>query len=148
MKITTFTDYSLRVLIHVASAPDGRATIAGVARAFGISENHLVKVVHLLGREGFLATTRGRGGGLRLARAARDINVADVVRATEGGVFPVECIGDGANDCAIARVCKLPGVLSKAMDAFYAVLESCTLQDLVAEKAPLRAILHRMPART
>src|SRR5690554_5904718 len=105
MKLTTFTDYSLRVLIHVASATDGRANIAAIAQAYGISENHLVKVVHLLGREGFLLNTRGRGGGMRLARPAREITVAQVVRATEGGDRPAECFRAEGNRCVIAPVC-------------------------------------------
>ena len=145
MRLTAFTDYSLRVLIHVATAPEGRTTIAEIARAFGISENHLVKVVHLLGREGFLVNTRGRGGGLRLARAPRFINVGAVVRATEGGDVPAECFGDESR-CAIARVCRLAGVLAQAVDAFYAVLDGHTLEDLVANRAPMAAILHRHAA--
>ena len=143
MRLTAFTDYSLRVLIHVATAPEGRTTIAQIARAFGISENHLVKVVHLLGCEGFLLNTRGRGGGLRLARAARAINVGAVVRATEGGAMPAECFGEGESRCAIVRVCRLAGVLAQAVDAFYAVLDGYTLEDLVVNRAPVAAILHR-----
>jgi Rrf2 family nitric oxide-sensitive transcriptional repressor len=145
MRLTTFTDYSLRVLIHVATAPEGRATIAEIARAFDISENHLVKVVHLLGREGFLFTTRGRNGGLRLARAPRHINVGAVVRATEGGAMPAECFAEGSR-CAIARVCRLAVVLAQAVDAFYAVLDGYNLEDLVANRAPVAAILHRHAA--
>lgn len=146
MKLTTFTDYSLRVLMHVASAPDGRATIGSIAKAFGISENHLVKVVHLLGREGFLHNTRGRGGGITLARPAREISVADVIRATEGGVEPVECFRAEGNRCAIAPVCRLAGALAKAIDAFYEVLATYSLEDLVANRAEVAAILH--PAAT
>ena len=142
MRLTTFTDYSLRVLIFVASAPEGRATIAEVARAFGISEHHLLKVVHLLGREGFLVNTRGRGGGLRLARAARAINVGKVVRATEGTDVPAECFDRETNTCAITRVCRLKGVLGRALDAFYAVLDGCSLEDLVANRSQLTPILH------
>ena len=84
MRTTTFTDYSLRVLMHVATAPGARMTIAEIARAYAISENHLAKVVNLLGMGGFLATTRGHSGGLRLAAAPHAINVGRVVRATEG----------------------------------------------------------------
>ena len=146
MRFTTFTDYSLRVLIHVATAPEGRTTIAEIARAFDISEHHLVKVVHLLGREGFLVNTRGRGGGLRLARAPRAINVGQVVRATEGDAMPAECFGEEGGHCAIARVCRLAGVLAQAVDAFYGVLDRYTLADLVANRAPVVAILHRQPA--
>ena len=144
MKLTTFTDYSLRVLIHVAAAPEGRATIAEIARAFDISENHLVKVVHLLGREGFLLNTRGRGGGLALARPAKEINVGAIVRLAEGGDFPAECFRED-NKCTIAPVCKLAGVLDEALKAFYAVLDRYTLADLVHNKARIASILRLHP---
>lgn len=146
MRLTTFTDYSLRVLIHVATAPEGRATIAEIARAFDISENHLVKVAHLLGREGFLFNTRGRGGGLRLARAPHAIKVGRVVRATEGDPMPAECFDPGGSHCALAGVCRLAGVLGQAVEAFYAVLDRYSLEDLVANRAPVAAILHRHAA--
>ena len=142
MRLTAFTDYSLRVLLFVACAPEGQATIAQVANAFGISQNHLVKVVHLLGREGFLVNTRGRGGGLRLARPARAIVVGDVVRMTEGADRPAECFDPKAARCAIAGVCRLSGVLARAMDAFHEVLDACTLEDLLANRAQLNAVMH------
>src|SRR5689334_15799529 len=80
MRLTTFTDYALRVLLYIATAPEGRANIAEIAAKYRVSEHHIVKVVHLLGKEGLLVNTRGRGGGIRLARAPRDINVGHVVR--------------------------------------------------------------------
>jgi len=144
MKLTTFTDYSLRVLIFVATAPQGRATIAEVARAFDISENHLVKVAHLLGREGILLNTRGRGGGLSLARSAREINVGAVVRLAEGGDYPAECFRED-NHCSIAPVCRLAGVLDEALNAFYAVLDRHTLADLVQNRTRLASILRFEP---
>ena len=82
MRLTAFTDYSLRVLIHLGVQPEHRATISEVADAFGISRNHLVKVVHFLSKEGLLANTRGRSGGMRLAVAPRQVNIAAVVRRT------------------------------------------------------------------
>jgi Rrf2 family nitric oxide-sensitive transcriptional repressor len=141
MRLTTFTDYSLRVLMYVAAREDGRATIADVAAAFSISENHLTKVVHFLGKGGFLANVRGRGGGLRLAMPARSIGVAHVVRAAEGAIRPAECFDPSPAACAIARACRLRGVLSEAVQAFYGVLEQYTLEDLVAERRPLARIL-------
>ena len=145
MKLTTFTDYSLRVLIFVAAAPDGRATIAEIARSYGISENHLVKVVHLLGREGILLNTRGRGGGLALARPAKEINVGAVVRLAEGADCPAECFGEH-NQCAIAPACRLAGILDDAMKAFYGVLDRHTIADLVHNKARIASILRIHPA--
>lgn len=144
MKLTTFTDYSLRVLIFVATAPEGRATIGEVAKAFEISENHLVKVVHLLGREGLLLNRRGRGGGLALGRPAREINVGAVVRLTEGGDTPAECFLDSGR-CAIAPACRLAGVLGDALAAFYRVLDAHTLADLVENRRQLASILHFQP---
>ena len=148
MKITAFTDYSLRVLIFVATAPEGRVTIAEIARAFAISENHLVKVVHLLGREGFLVNTRGRGGGLSLAKPATEINVGAVVRATEGEGPPVDCDSPQRGRCAIAGTCRLAGVLDQAIAAFREVLDRFTLQDLVSGRQRIRmtAILHPIHA--
>ena len=144
MRLTAFTDYSLRVLIHVACAPEGRATIAEVARAFDISEHHLVKVVHMLGREGFLLNTRGRGGGLSLARPAAAINVGALVRLTEGGDVPAECFREDGR-CIIAPACRLAGVLQEALDAFYGALDRYTLADLVANRSRLASILHFVP---
>ena len=142
MRLKTFTDYSLRVLIFVAAAPEGRATIAEVAEAFDISEHHLVKVVHALGKEGVLVNTRGRGGGLRLAAPAASIRVGKLVRATEGGNAPAECFDPETNRCTITRVCRLKNVLAEAVEAFYQVLDGYTLADLVANPAKVRAILH------
>jgi Rrf2 family nitric oxide-sensitive transcriptional repressor len=144
MKLTTFTDYSLRVLIFVATAPEGRATIAEVAKAFDISENHLVKVVHLLGREGLLTNTRGRGGGLALARPPREIKVGALVQLTEGESVPAECFREDGH-CAIGRVCRLAGVLQAAEAAFYRVLDGHTLADLVDNRRALVSVLHLHP---
>lgn len=146
MRLTSFTDYSLRVLMHLATAPEGKSTISEIARAYGISENHLVKVVHLLGREGILVNTRGRGGGLRLARAPRAIRVGDVVRATEGPDVPAECFEPAGGHCAIAPVCRLSGVLARAMRAFHEVLDEYTLEDLLANRGEVARVLHFHPA--
>ena len=144
MRLTAFTDYSLRVLIHVATAPEGRTTIAQVARAFDISEHHLVKVVHLLGREGLLLNTRGRNGGLALARPPAAINVGAVVRVTEGGDVPAECFEENGR-CVLTPVCKLSGVLADALAAFYRVLDGHTLADLIANRNSIDSILHFQP---
>jgi Rrf2 family nitric oxide-sensitive transcriptional repressor len=146
MRLTTFTDYSLRVLIYVAAAPEGHATIGEIARAFEISENHLVKVVHLLGREGFLVNTRGRGGGLRLAQPPRAINVGQVIRATEGADVPAECFDPAADRCALTGVCRLAGVLARALEAFHEVLDGVTLEDLLANRPQVVAVLRRSRA--
>lgn len=146
MRLTAFTDYSLRVLLFLATAPEGRATIAEIARAYGVSHHHLVKVAHLLGREGFLANTRGRSGGLRLARAPSVVNIGDVVRLTEGPSVLAECFDPEGGQCPIARCCSLIPMLTQADDAFYRVLDRHTLQDLVATPKRMAAILHRIPS--
>jgi Rrf2 family protein len=103
VRLTKFTDYSLRLLMYLAAAPERRATIAEVARAYAISEHHMVKVVHVLGKEGYLTNTRGRGGGVQLARPAREINVGRVVRATEGADRPAECFDTEHNGALYPR---------------------------------------------
>ena len=147
MRVTTFTDYSLRMLIHVATAPQGRATIAQVAEAFDISQHHLVKVAQFLGREGFLVNTRGRGGGLSLSAGPAEINVGRVVRATESAEI-AECFNRERDACAISGICRLAGVLAEAMEAFYRVLDGYTLEDLVTNRhrAAVVRVLHRQAA--
>jgi Rrf2 family nitric oxide-sensitive transcriptional repressor len=141
MRLTTFSDYALRVLLFLATAPEGRGRIADIASAYRISEHHLVKVVHHLGKEGLLANTRGRGGGLRLARPASQINVGHVVRTAEEPSVLVECFAPGGN-CAITGSCRLAGALQKAHDAFYEVLDGFTLEDLLVRPQRMTQILH------
>ena len=141
MRLTLHTDYALRLLMHLAVTPDRLATISEVAEAFAISRNHLVKVAHGLGQAGFIETLRGRGGGLRLARAPQDIVVGDVVRVMEEDFRIVECFDPAANTCRISPACRLKGLLGDALDAWLAVLDEATLADLVARPAPLRRLL-------
>jgi Rrf2 family nitric oxide-sensitive transcriptional repressor len=141
MKLTTFTDYSLRVLIYLGAEPSRRATIAEIAAAFDVSENHLTKVVHLLGRQGWIETVRGKGGGMQLARKSQDICIGKVVRDTEGADMPAECFAVDGGDCVISRSCRLKGVLAEAVGAFYSVLDQYTLADLVRNRGALGRIL-------
>lgn len=141
MRLTSFTDYGLRVLLYLAAQPGRRATIAEIAGAYGISQNHLMKVVQHLGREGFLTNVRGRGGGLELARAPSAINVGDVVRATEDRMLPAECFDREHNTCPIVRCCGLPGVLDEALRAFHDVLARYTLEDVARNRGSLRRVL-------
>ena len=141
MRLTSFTDYSLRVLIYLAADPSRRCTIAEIAQRFGISEHHLVKVVHFLGRQGWVTTVRGKGGGIQLARPADEVNIGRVVRDTEGPPVPAECfMADGGN-CVITRNCRLKGVLAEAVDAFYAVLDGYTLADITRNRQALVRVL-------
>ena len=141
MRLTSFTDYGLRVLIYLAANPGRRATIAEIASAFAVSEHHLTKVVHFLARGGWLRTVRGQGGGLGLARAPAEIVVGAVVRETEGAALPAECFEAGGGHCCIAPICRLRNVLGASVDAFYAVLDACTLADLVRNGPALVKVL-------
>jgi Rrf2 family nitric oxide-sensitive transcriptional repressor len=148
MRLTSFTDYSLRVLLYLAAHPDNRATIAEIAGAFGISENHLMKVAHFLGKENFLTTSRGKNGGLSLARPAEKINLGQVVRLTEVRALPAECFDRSTNTCVITPVCQLKGALMEAVKAFNAALDRYTLADVVGNRDALGKILFiTMPAR-
>ncbi|HEU0203183.1 MAG TPA: Rrf2 family transcriptional regulator [Burkholderiaceae bacterium] len=141
MRLTSFTDYSLRVLIYLAAQPDRRATIAEIATSFDISENHLTKVVHFLGKNGWLTNVRGKGGGLELGKAPDQIGIGAVVRQTEGVDLPAECFDLDHNTCPITRICRLRGVLREAVSAFHAVLDRYTLQDLVQHRPALAKVL-------
>jgi Rrf2 family nitric oxide-sensitive transcriptional repressor len=141
MKLTAFTDYSLRVLMYLASAPGRRATIAEIAKTFDVSENHLTKVVHMLGKQGWIETVRGKGGGMQLTRRPQDICIGKVVRDTEGAAMPSEFFAPDGGQCAISGCCKLKGVLAEAVSAFYSVLDSYTLDDITRNRGALRKIL-------
>ncbi|WP_454689291.1 Rrf2 family transcriptional regulator [Achromobacter aloeverae] len=136
MRLTDYTDYSLRALIYVASHPDESVTIQHIADAYGIPRNHLIKIVQKLGQAGFLRTARGRAGGLRLGRPAGEINIGEVVRTTESDFALVECFHE-EDHCVITRACVLKGVLHRALQAWFQVLDGVTLFDLVDRPATL-----------
>ena len=141
MQLSLHADYSCRVLIYLAVADTGQSSIEDIASAYGISQNHLGKVVHRLGKLGFIETIRGRGGGIRLARAASEIRIGDVVRQTEPGFALAECFDRETNTCPIFRACGLKPWLAKAMDAFLTTLDQVTLADVTAKRRKISQAL-------
>ena len=141
MRLTVYTDYGLRLLMYVALKKDGLATIQEVADAYGISKNHLMKVAYDLGRHGFLETVRGRGGGLRLAKAAEKIGLGDAIRRMEDDFTMVECFAAETNGCEIIGPCRLKAVLREALNAYLAVLDKYTLADLTGRNPALSKLL-------
>lgn len=130
MRLTTLTDYALRLLMHVAQHPDRLCTIAEIAQRYRISEAHLMKVTHRLAQQGWLQTQRGKGGGMRLAHAPRDMPLGRIVRDLESDFAIVECFGSGTS-CALDGHCRLAGVFDGALQAFHAHLDGFTLQDIL-----------------
>ena len=147
MRLTTFSDYTLRVLIYLGVHDQGLVTIGDIAGAYKISENHLMKVVHYLGQRRYIETVRGKGGGMRLARAPEKINVGEVVRGTEENLKFVECFDKDASDCRIESACVLRGVFGRALEAFFGVLDRYTLADMLVPKPRLFKALTFVPAR-
>ncbi len=141
MRFTRYTDYSLRVLMYLGRKGDGLSTIREIAARYAISENHLMKVVHQLGRGGYITTIRGRQGGMRLAAAPDQINIGAVVRSCEEDLNVVECFNDKTNACPITNVCGLAGMVDEALAAFMAVLDSKTLADVLGRSAGLGKVL-------
>jgi Rrf2 family nitric oxide-sensitive transcriptional repressor len=141
MRLTQYTDYALRTLILLGLKGDALSTIAEIAQRYGISENHLMKLVHALGRMGYVETLRGRHGGLRLAKPPAEIGLGEVVRRTESDFTLVECFDAGRNNCPIAGVCVLENVLAEALAQFMRVLDRYTLADLLAPEPELRRAL-------
>lgn len=139
MRLTRFTDYGLRTLIYLAVRPDSLASIAEIATAYAISESHMTKVIHALGKAGLIETLRGRHGGLRLARPAAQIGLGDVVRATEPEIALVEC--QGGTECAIGDVCRLRGIMDEAAGALFGVLDRYTVADVAGPGS--RVLLRR-----
>jgi Rrf2 family transcriptional regulator, nitric oxide-sensitive transcriptional repressor len=140
MRLTLHTDFALRVLIQAGLNDGGLTTINDIAESFDISKHHLMKVVNDLAQKGYLDTVRGRNGGIRLMRKARDINIGQVVRDTEDRLEVIGCLGE-MGYCRIERVCVLRDVLREATDAFLAVLDSYTLADLLKPHKALSALL-------
>jgi Rrf2 family nitric oxide-sensitive transcriptional repressor len=133
MRLTQWTDFTLRVLMYCAAC-EGReqpVTISEVADSYGISRSHLTKIVQELSALGLLETTRGRGGGMRLMKPAQEINVGAVVRTTETDFTVVECFDPENNQCRLSSHCRLQSVLGQAMKSFFAVLDGLTLADLM-----------------
>ena len=142
MRLTMYTDFSLRVLLYVGvKGTKELSTVQEISDAYNISKNHLTKVVHELGKMGLIETTRGRGGGIRLLLKPEQINIGETVRKTEDDFHLVECFNCQTNKCVITSVCRLKGVLHEALEAYFKVLDSYTLADFVTDNAGLAALL-------
>jgi Rrf2 family nitric oxide-sensitive transcriptional repressor len=145
MRLTNYTDYSLRVLIYLAvKKDDSLSTIKEIADTYQISKNHLMKITHELGLMGYIDTIRGRNGGIRLLMDPNDINIGELVLKTEEDFHLVECFHnnkEGTDRCIISPACKLKHILHESMVAFIHVLKGYTLADLIENKTDLNALL-------
>ncbi len=137
MQLTSYTDYSLRILLYLGINPDRLVTIAEVARVFGISRNHLMKVAQKLSLCGYVRSVPGKNGGMALASAPETINLGEVVRRMESGFDVVECFNASKNTCCIQPACLLQGVFRQAMEQFLATLDRYTLQDILKNREVL-----------
>lgn len=139
MKLTAYSNYALRSLqLAALKAPD-LVRVDDVVRVHGLARPHIVKIVHELGKAGYLQTQRGRGGGFKLAQAPEDIVIGNVVRLTEGPMDLVECFNPQKNTCPLIGICNLSRALQKATKAFMAVLDDLTLEDIAANRGELLA---------
>jgi len=144
MRLTDYTDYSLRVLLYLAVRGEGLSTIQEISEAYGISRNHLMKVVQQLGELGWVKTVRGRNGGLQIAEHTRALTVGQVVRATESDFALVACFPNEQGErraCVITPQCRLRGALAAARDAFLAELDRYTIGEMAEPHDPLAALL-------
>jgi Rrf2 family nitric oxide-sensitive transcriptional repressor len=140
MRLTTFTDYSLRVLIYLGTHKERRAAVGDIALAYNISRNHLMKVILFLVAEGYVVTTRGKGGGVELSAEPDQIRIGALVRKSEEDSPLVECFSQ-ESACCIEPVCLLRTAFEEAVQAFYSVLDSYTLADLIKNRASLDRLL-------
>lgn len=142
MRLTTMTDYALRLLIYLGQHPERLCTTAEVAQAYGISEAHLTKITHQLGLGGWITTVRGKGGGMKLALAPEEIQLGELVRSVEPDFYLVECLGE-LNACTLTGQCRLTGIFNDALAAFLEQLDAHTLAELLPTQAAGR---RRRPA--
>lgn len=131
MQLTLHADYSLRVLVYLAERPDHLASTQEISEAYGISRHHLVRVMQTLASAGFVHVMTGRNGGVSLAKDPSAIAIGQVVRSTEPSLRIVECFDPETNQCPIASVCKLRGMLHEALAAFFTVLDGHTLAEVI-----------------
>lgn len=141
MNITSFSDYSLRVLIYLSVHGEANVSAEVIADAYDISFHHVAKAAQWLSREGYVISERGRGGGMRLSRAAAEINIGEVLRASETGTALAECMRGDGGACVITPSCGLKHALAAAEEAFYAALDAFTLADITREKTALSELL-------
>ena len=139
MRLSEYTDYTLRVLMYCAVHRQRLVTVGELAAHHGLSKNHLMKVVNDLSRQGVIETTRGRGGGLRLLQSADQIRVGDIVRVSETDFRLVECFDPATNTCTLTPSCRLKQVFSNALQAYFRELDGVTLADLVPPPASATA---------
>lgn len=143
MKLTQFSDYSLRILMFAALREDAKFSIDEVSDVYGLSRHHAAKAVNFLTQRGYLRAHRGRGGGISLGKKADEISVGKLVRQTEAGPPLVECFDPATNSCPLIQVCLLKQALGHAWTAFFKTLDEYTLADLVHKPGPLRQALSR-----
>jgi Rrf2 family protein len=134
MRLTKQTSYALRILLHCAISPDAQIKAADIAKAYNITEFNVLKIIPLLVQGGFVKTTRGRRGGLRLARPAAEIRIGDVVRLTEETHIQADCFGQLQETCAILPAAPINRIFGNAVEAFIEVLDGHTLQELVTAR--------------
>lgn len=136
MQISLYTDYALRVLVYLSIHQDRLSSINEIATCYDISQNHLMKVVHHLGKADFISTVRGRRGGLQLNRPPSEITLGSIVRHTEDTEQPVKC-----GKCIIKEACAIKTIIYQAFEAFYAVLDKYSLDCILKDYDKLETIL-------
>lgn len=142
MRLTLLSDYSMRVLMYLAINPQKLVTVSEISESYAISRNHLTKVVHQLGRAGYIETVRGRAGGIRLAKSPGEINIGQILRLVEEPSALVECFPNGKQSCVITEACKLRHVLAGAENAFYDYLDQFTLAEMTENSNALHSRLN------
>lgn len=141
MRLTTFTDYTFRVLIYIGTHPEELTTVGELSQRYEISRHHLTKVIHYLGLQGYIETIRGKGGGIKLAAKPENINIGELVRDTEKNSVLAECLSKENSHCKILPACHLTEILREAQESFYQVLSQYTIADLIVNVDALDNLL-------
>lgn len=147
MRLTKQTNYAIRMMMYCgAREPGALSRVQEIAKAYGVSELFLFKILQPLVEARLMETVRGRKGGVRLARPAGDITLYEIVRVTEENFAMAECFENDTAECPLIDSCSLNAALYKALNAFFAVLQQYTIEDLVQDRPHMRALLGMMEA--